>query len=147
MGEFFKKNRISSMTLKKDCNARAQRVSRHCCGLMQTGATLLRYATAGHRTKEMLGLVAPKACSISNSPQQEPTSTNIVVVPCKRMQHVGPNNAVCCWPTMPRPFAWALSECQPLALKSFLTLFGVFGGRKVSALNSTLYLSNTYQIW
>ena len=28
------------------------------------------------------------------------TSANIVVVPCKRTQHVGPNNVVCCWPTM-----------------------------------------------
>ena len=38
------------------------------------------------------------------------TSVNIVVVPCKRMQHVGPNNVACCWPTMLRSFAWALSN-------------------------------------
>ena len=36
------------------------------------------------------------------------TSTNIVVAPCKRTQHVGPNNIACCWPTMLRPFARAL---------------------------------------
>ena len=36
------------------------------------------------------------------------TNTNIVVVPCKRTQHVGPNNVACCWPTMLRPFAWDL---------------------------------------
>ena len=29
---------------------------------------------------------------------------NIAVVPCKRTQHVGPNNVACCWPTMLRPF-------------------------------------------
>ena len=33
------------------------------------------------------------------------TSANIVVVPCKQMQHVGPNNVVC-WPAMLYPFAW-----------------------------------------
>ena len=33
------------------------------------------------------------------------TSANIVVAPCKRTQHVGPNNVACCWPTMLRPFA------------------------------------------
>ena len=38
-----------------------------------------------------------------------PTSANVVVVPCKGTQHVGPNNVACCWPTMLRPFAWALS--------------------------------------
>ena len=37
------------------------------------------------------------------------TNANIVVVPCKQMQHVGPNNVVCCWPTMLRPFvSWDL---------------------------------------
>ena len=40
------------------------------------------------------------------------TRANIVVVPCKRAQHVGPNNVACCWPTMLRPFAWAL-RCNP----------------------------------
>ena len=30
------------------------------------------------------------------------TSANIVVVPCKRSQHVGPNNVACCWPTLLR---------------------------------------------
>ena len=43
------------------------------------------------------------------------TSANIVVVPCKRTQHVGPNNVACCWPTMLCLFAWALkvSTVQP----------------------------------
>ena len=36
-----------------------------------------------------------------------PTSANIVVVSCKRTQHVGPSNVACCWPTILRPFAWA----------------------------------------
>ena len=48
-----------------------------------------------------------KVWPVSNYPQQVPTSANIVVVPCKRTQHVRPNNVACCWPTMLRPFAWA----------------------------------------
>ena len=36
------------------------------------------------------------------------TSANIVVVPCKRTQHVGPNSVACCWPAMLRPFAGTL---------------------------------------
>ena len=42
--------------------------------------------------------------------QQVPTSANIVVVPCKKMQHVGPNNVACCRPTMLHPFAQAFEE-------------------------------------
>ena len=37
------------------------------------------------------------------------TSANIVV-PCKRTQHVGPNNVTCCWPTMLRSFAQAFTR-------------------------------------
>ena len=37
---------------------------------------------------------------------------HIVVVPCKRAQHVGPNNVGCCWPTMLRPFAWPLRKIR-----------------------------------
>ena len=52
---------------------------------------------ASDRTIEMLGFVAPKVWPVSSYTQQVPTSANIVVVPS------------CCWPTMLRPFAWALS--------------------------------------
>ena len=45
-----------------------------------------------------------------------PTSANIVVVPCKRTQHVGPNNVACCWPTMLCPFAWALTHAKTTAI-------------------------------
>ena len=37
-----------------------------------------------------------KVLSVSNYTQQVPTSAKIVVVPCKRTQHVGPNNVACC---------------------------------------------------
>ena len=50
-----------------------------------------------------------KVSPISHYTQQVPTSANIVVVPCKPTQHVGPNNVACCWPTTLRPFAWALT--------------------------------------
>ena len=49
-----------------------------------------------------------KALTASNETQQVPTSTNIAVVPCKRTRQVGRNNVACCWPTILRPFAWAL---------------------------------------
>ena len=51
-----------------------------------------------------------KVWPVSNYMQQMPTSDNIVVVSCKRTQHVGPNNVACCWPTMLRPFAWAFTD-------------------------------------
>ena len=44
------------------------------------------------------------------------TSANIVVVPYKRTQHVGPNNVAYRWPTMLRPFAWAFTFTCALAL-------------------------------
>ena len=50
---------------------------------VKTGATLVALRSAGNRTIEML---------VSNCTQQVPTSANIVVDPCKRTQHVGPNN-------------------------------------------------------
>ena len=49
-----------------------------------------------------------KVQPVSNYTQQVPTSANIVVVPCKRTQHVGPNNVGCCWPTMLRLFCMGL---------------------------------------
>ena len=52
-----------------------------------------------------------KVWPVSNFTQQVPTSADIVVVPCKRTQHVGPNNVTCCWPTVLRPFAWAFTIC------------------------------------
>ena len=36
--------------------------------------------------------------TVSNYTQQVPTSANIVLVPCKRTENVGPNNIACCWP-------------------------------------------------
>ena len=50
-----------------------------------------------------------------------PTNANIVVAPCKRTQHVGPNNVTCCWPTMLRPFAWAFKrESNVSAITTYL---------------------------
>ena len=53
-----------------------------------------------------------KVWPVSNCTQQMqvPTSANIVVIPCKRTQHVGPNNVACCWPIILRPFAWAFEQ-------------------------------------
>ena len=46
------------------------------------------------------------------------TSANIFVVPCKRTQRVGSNSVASCWPTMLRPFAWALRRVRPQSKKS-----------------------------
>ena len=48
------------------------------------------------------------------------TSANIVMVPCKRTQHVGPNNVACCWPTMLRPFGWTLTVIPRTPVRSIV---------------------------
>ena len=67
------------------------------------GRNVVAQRFAGHRTIVMLRLVAPKLTGF----KLYVTSANIVVVPCKRTQHVGPDNVASSWPTMLRPFAWA----------------------------------------
>ena len=55
------------------------------------GPTMLRVVSQ----QCCVGLDGPKSLTgfkLSNYTQQVPTSANIVVVPCKRAQHVGPNN-------------------------------------------------------
>ena len=42
--------------------------------------------------------------------KRQATSANIVVVPCKRTQHVGPIKVACWCLTMLRPFAWAFTR-------------------------------------
>ena len=58
---------------------------------MQMGASIVALRFTGHRTIEILSLVVPKV-SVAGF-KLYATSANIVVVPCKRTQHVGPNNA------------------------------------------------------
>ena len=70
-------------------------------GFHANGCNIVALPFTGHRTIEMLGLVGPKVWPVSNCTQQVPTSTNIVVVPCKRTQQV-----TTLWPTTLGPFAW-----------------------------------------
>ena len=95
-----------TVILKKDCNAHTKTfswgiaASQHCCGSMQKGATLLRYASPDTKKIEKLGLVVPKVWWFQikrNKCQQMPTLLWF---------RVRPNNVACCWPTMLRPFAW-----------------------------------------
>ena len=69
----------------------------HCCGSTQTDATCWpqQCCVRLHGPKSLIGFKLYAA------------SANIVVVPRKRTQHVGPNNVACCWPTMLRSFTWA----------------------------------------
>ena len=71
--------------------------SQHCCVLLRV---------FGQQCCVWVRLQGPKSLT---GFKLYATSANIVVVPCKRMQHVGPNNVACCWPTMLRPFAWAFT--------------------------------------
>ena len=89
-----------------DCSG----VLRGPCKRTQQVTTLLRVCwgfLANNVTSVCMGL---KVWPVSNYTQQVPTSANIVVVPCKRTQHVGPNNVACCWPTMLHPFEWTFTE-------------------------------------
>ena len=45
---------------------------------------------------DVLRVVGQKCCVRFNGPKTL-TGANIVVVPCKRTQRVGPNNVACCW--------------------------------------------------
>ena len=83
--------------LKAHTNGRNK--SQHCCVLLGF--------LANNVASVCMGL---KVWPVSNYTQQLPTSANTAVVPCKRTQHVGPNNAACSWPTMLRPFAWAFNS-------------------------------------
>ena len=74
--------------------------------LHANGCNIVALRFAFHKTKEMLGLVARP---VSNYMQQ---SANIVGVPCKRTQHVGPNNVACCWQTILHPFGWTVHSCS-----------------------------------
>ena len=62
----------------------------------------------------LLGFMANNVASVLHGPKSltdfklYATSANIAVVLCKRTQHVGPKNVTCSWPTMLRPFTWAL---------------------------------------
>ena len=60
------------------------------------GRNIVALRFAGQRTIEMSVVVTQKVSK----------SAVVVVDPCKRTQHVGPNNVACCLPTMSRPFAW-----------------------------------------
>ena len=68
-------------------HANERNKSQHCCVLL---ANNVASVLSGPKTLNGFKLYA--------------TSANIVVVPCKRTQHVGPNNVACCWPTMLRLF-------------------------------------------
>ena len=79
------------------------RVTQGPCKRTQQVTTLLR-VVGGFWPTMLSRLHGPKSLADF---KVYATSANIVVVPCKRMQHVRPNNVACCWPTMLRPFAWA----------------------------------------
>ena len=98
-----------TVILKQDCDARAraQMFSRgqHCYASMQTDASLLRYASTVTEQWKCGDLLRQSLIGF----KLYATSANIVVAPCTEMtQPVGPKNVARCWPTMLRPFAWAL---------------------------------------
>ena len=92
-----------TVILKKDCIARVQTLPRgeHCCGSMQMSATLLCYTSLVTEQWKRWDLLRQSLTSFK-------LYTTSIYHACKWAQHVGPKNVACCWPTMLRPFAWAL---------------------------------------
>ena len=86
------KNLQTIKIVKAHANGRNK--SQHCCVFVGQQCCVRLYGS--------------KRLTDSNYTQHVPTSANIVVVQCKRTQHVVLNNVACCWPTMLRPFALAL---------------------------------------
>ena len=58
------------------------------------GRNVVLVRFAGHRTIKMLGWLLQHLTDF----KLYAASANIVVVPCKRTQHLGPNIVACCWP-------------------------------------------------
>ena len=69
--------------------------AQHCC------ATLPR-----SQNNRNVGTCCAKSLTVF---KLYPSNANIFVVPRKRTQHIGHNNVACCWPTILRPFALALT--------------------------------------
>ena len=67
------------------------RCRQHCCGSVQTGGFVRSQNNRNVGTCCAKSLTGFKLYT---------TSANIVVVTCKRMQYVGPNNVACCRSTM-----------------------------------------------
>ena len=64
--------------------------AQHCC-------TTLRRSQNNRNVGDLLRQKFDRFQTIRNKCQQVPTSANIVVVPCKRTQHVRTNNVACRW--------------------------------------------------
>ena len=62
--------------------------------LHANGRHIVALRFAGHRTTKMLGPCCAKSLT---GFKENATSDNIVVVPCKWTQPVGPNNVACWW--------------------------------------------------
>ena len=105
--------KVVILALKAHANGRNK--SQHCCLLL--GFFGQQCCVRLHRPKSLTGF------------KLYATSANIVVVPCKRTQNVGPNNVVCCWPTMLRPFlslAFPLSVYRPSHVFPQIIVFILF---------------------
>ena len=100
--------KIQPISLCKPC-VMSMRGPNNVGRVVETGPTLLRYASAITEQKKCWELLAEnfdRFQSLRNNTQQHPTTGNRV---CKRTQHVTSNNIWSCWPTMFRPFTRGLT--------------------------------------
>ena len=98
---------------------------------------------AGHRTMEMLGLVAKKSLTglklyakSANNYQQSPTLLWYHANGRNILEHVRPNNVACCWPTLlhrlygpkhrrkSKENKWTDTDAKKLAFCAFLQKWG-----------------------
>ena len=106
----------------------------HCCGSMQTG---VKAHAKEHNSSQhccvLLGVFGQQCCirlhwpksltgfklcaTSANKCQQMPTNANIVVVPCKRTQHVGPNSDKNVAPVCMGPNVYGITLGRPSYLQ------------------------------
>ena len=114
----------------------------HCCGSMQTG---VKAHAKEHNSSQhccvLLGFFGQQCCirlhwpktltgfklcaTSANKCQQMPTNANIVVVPCKRTQHVGPNSDKNVAPVCMGPNVYGITLGRPSYLQQQINQRGV----------------------
>ena len=136
-----KKTRFDCLLFeKKYYKARAQTFSRgqHCWSSMQTGATLLRYASPVTEQQKCYDLLDQKFDRFQTVRNKCQILLWFHANGRNKSQHCGPKNVGCCWPTMLRPFAWAF------ALERFMSLISKQGS--VGFFESMLFIQQNVLI-
>ena len=116
---------------KKDPASLYQRLKVHANGRNKSQHCYVLLGVFGQQC--CVRLHGPKSLTVSNYTQQLPTSANIVVVPCKRTQHVGLNNVASVCMDLDQHFI----ASEYLSVQDLENLFVIF---------LTILLNNQYPI-